>query len=92
MNPLSSGRYQTRNSRVVDLFESFERIKDMAPGVKKTVTVWRGRLLTAGLSVDSVQEWEETNIPKTLATFVSAGRVEGVTSEFDLIYKFPAAA
>ena len=90
MHPLSPGRYSTRNSRVVELFESFERTKEISPGVTKTVKIWKGRLLTASLNVDSTQEWEETNIPNTLGTFVSAGRVEGVTSEFDLIYNFGA--
>ncbi len=77
---------------MVELFDSFERQKDVAPGQTKTVKIWKGRLLTASLNVDSTQEWEETNIPNTLGTFVSAGRVEGVTSEFDLIYKYPSAA
>jgi hypothetical protein len=89
---LSLGRYQTRNSRVVELFETFQREKPSGQGTTKIVTVWKGRLLTASQNLDSVQEWEETNIPNTLGCFVSAGRVEGVTSEFDLIYKYPAAA
>jgi len=89
---LSEGRYQTRNSRTVELFERITREKQLAPGQSKTVVVWRGRLLTQSGQVDSVQEWEETNIPNTMGCYVSAGRVEGVTSEFDLIYKFPAAA
>lgn len=90
---LEAGKYQTRNSRYVELFERLEREKPMGDGTRKKVTVWKGRLLGAnGTTVDSVQEWEETNIPNTLGCYVSAGRVEGVTSEFDLIYKFPVAA
>lgn len=91
--PLEAGKYQTRNSRCVELFDCSVRQKEIGPGVLREVTVWKGRLLAAnGSTVDSVQEWEETRIPNTLGCYVSAGRAEGVTSEFDLIYKFPAAA
>jgi len=89
---LTAGRYQTRNTRQVELFDRFERTKEISPGNFKSITVWKGRLFTQAGQIDSVQEWEETNIPNTMGCYVSAGRVEGVTSEFDLIYKFPAAA
>lgn len=88
---LTPGKYQTRNSRNVELFEKFERQKE-TDGYKRTVTVWRGRLYTPAGQLDSIHEWEETNIPRVLGTWVSAGRVEGVSSDFDLIYKYPIAA
>jgi hypothetical protein len=90
MKHLSPGKYQTRNSRVVELFESENRTKPIAPGQTKEVTVWKGKLLNANGTLDSVQEWEQTNIPNTLGAYVSAGRVEGVTSEFDLIARLAA--
>jgi hypothetical protein len=89
---LTPGRYQTRNSRNVELFESFEREKPIGMGQSKKVTIWRGRLYTQSGAFDSSHEWEETLLPNTYATFVSVGRSEGVASEFDLIYKYPAAA
>ena len=75
---------------MVELFASENRTKPIAQGQTKEVTVWKGRLLNANGTLDSVQEWEETAIPKTLGAYVSAGRVEGVTSEFDLIAKLAA--
>jgi len=89
---LQPGKYTTRNSRIVELFDRIERQKQTSPGILKDVVVWKGKLFTPAGALDSIQEWEETNIPNTIATYVSAGRVEGVTSEFDLVYKFPAAA
>jgi len=90
---LTPGRYGTRNSRNVELFESFQREKSVGTqGEKKTVTVWRGRLFNQNGTLDSTHEWEETLLPNTLGCFVSAGRVEGVSSELDLIYKYPQAA
>jgi hypothetical protein len=89
---LDAGKYQTRNSRNVELFEKFTREKRIDAHTTKSVTVWKGRLYYANGVVDSVQEWEETNTPNMIAAFVSVGRAEGVASEFDLVYKYPAAA
>ena len=87
MQNLQPGRYMTRNSRVAELQGSAqEREKKRLDGSTAAVRVWTGNLMRAdGRTVESAHEWEETLLPNTIAAFVSAGRTEGVSSEFDLI-------
>ena len=87
MQNLQPGRYMTRNSRVAELQGSAqEREKKRLDGSTAPVRVWTGNLMRAdGRTVESAHEWEETLLPNTIAAFVSAGRTEGVSSEFDLI-------
>jgi hypothetical protein len=83
---LKPGRYQTRNVRIVELIEAFDREKTISPGNTQMVRVWRGNLLKADAkTVDSQHEWEETNHPLAMGTYVSPGKAEGVSNEFDLI-------
>jgi hypothetical protein len=87
MQNLNPGRYMTKNSRIVELQGSAqEQTKKRLDGSTAPVKVWKGVLYRAdGRTVESAHEWEETLLPNTIAAFVSAGRTEGVSSEFDLI-------
>jgi len=83
---LQRGRYQTRNVRLVDLLESFQREKRNSDGSTQMITVWRGTLLTAdGKTPDSTQEWEESHNPMMLGAWCRPGKAEGIATEFDLI-------
>jgi len=82
---LRPGRYQTRNVRIVELTDTFQREKPTGPGQTVTVTIWRGNLMKAdGRTVDSMHEWEETNHPLTMGAYVSPSKADGVSNEFDL--------
>lgn len=89
---LQPGRYETRNVRIVELTERFERDKPVAPGQVQRVTVWRGNLMKAdGKTVDSQHEWEESNHPLTMGAFVSPGKADGVSNQFDLVRQLQLA-
>jgi len=85
---LQLGKYQTRNSRLVELHSKQDREITLGDGSKKTLTFFKGTFFLAdGRTPETDYEWVDTIIPGMLGEFVQphTGRPAGQTTLKDLV-------